>query len=267
MLEHPATGPIDVDISIGAGLVEIATTSADRATVEVTPYDDSAASRGAVEQTRVELTGESLVVHGPDTGGVWLFRRPPRLRIRADVPPGSRVHLRTASADLRADGTFGATRVDTASGDAYLREVGDLRLNTASGGVRVERIAGDATVRSASGDVAVTACLGTVSAATASGDIHVGEAEGQVRAKTASGRVRVGAAGGGSVEVDTASGDVSVGVRPGTRVWLDLNSLSGRTRSDLAESDEQQGQVALNVRLRSLSGDLLVTRATPTPAA
>jgi hypothetical protein len=270
MPEYPTHGPLDVEVSVGAGVVELSTADTDRATVEVTPYDDSSASRDAAEATQVSLTGDHLVIHAPDVGSGWLFRRSPRLRVRATVPTGSRLNTHIASADLRCDGDFGSSRLSTASGDMYLRScAGDLRAHSASGGVLVDRVTGDANLRSASGEITIGSAGGEVSASTASGDIEIGDAAGSVRARTASGDVRVGGARHGGVEVDTASGDALVGVVPGTRVWLDLSSLSGATRSDLAASDAgpaADGDVpaALTVRLRSLSGNVHVYRTPQT---
>lgn len=270
MPEYPTSGPLDVEISVGAGVVEVTTADTGRASVEVTPYDDSVASRDAAEATNVSLTGDHLVVQAPDVGTGWLFGRSPRLRVRATVPPGSRLNTHIASADLRCDGEFGSSRLGTASGDVYLRScAGDLRAQSASGDVLVDRVTGNTTLRSASGQVTIGSAGGDVSASTASGDIEIGDAAGSVRAKTASGDVRVGGARHGGVEVDTASGDALVGVVPGTRVWLDLSSLSGATRSDLNAADAGPtagGDVpaALNVRLRSLSGNLHVYRAPQT---
>jgi len=52
-------------------------------------------------------------------------------------------------------------------------------------------------------------------------------------------------------------------VHPGVRAELDLTSGSGRARSDLrVESAPPDDAVALHVRGRTGSGDVLVTRAT-----
>jgi hypothetical protein len=62
----------------------------------------------------------------------------------------------------------------------------------------------------------------------------------------------------------TASGDVSVGVAAGTGVWLDLNTASGSTTSDLAMGggpSEGVREAALEVRIRTASGDIDVHRA------
>lgn len=267
MPEYATSGPLDVDVSVAAGAVHIGTADTGTAVVEVAPYDDSPASRDLAENTQVSLDGGTLVIHAPDAGGGWLFRRAPRLRVRVTVPTGSRLNARVASAELRCDGEFGQARLDTASGDVYLRTcTGDLKVGSASGDLLVDRVDGDAALRSASGDITVGAAGRDVNAGTASGDVQIGDAAGSVRARTASGDVRVGGARHGGVEVDTASGDAQVGVVPGTRVWLDLSSLSGATRSDLTATDAGptaagDAPAALTVRLRSMSGNVHVYRA------
>ena len=64
----------------------------------------------------------------------------------------------------------------------------------------------------------------------------------------------------GRADVNTASGDVVVGVARDVGVYLDLASLSGSVTSQL-EDAEPGGDVTLEVRCRSLSGDIRIARA------
>jgi hypothetical protein len=86
---------------------------------------------------------------------------------------------------------------------------------------------------------------------------------------TASGHVRVGATRSGTVRVHSASGEVSVGVQRGTRVWLDLLTGSGQTRTDLAMSDAapKGTEPDLTIQVRTASGDIEVHRAAVPAAA
>ena len=48
----------------------------------------------------------------------------------------------------------------------------------------------------------------------------------------------------------------------GTGVWMDLNTMSGRSVSDLAAQDDPPAaQTGLELRVRAVSGDIHVHRA------
>jgi hypothetical protein len=60
---------------------------------------------------------------------------------------------------------------------------------------------------------------------------------------------------------------VQVGVRKGVAARLDLSSLSGKLRSELPVEDTAPGGGAgLDLRARTVSGNILVTAAAPAPA-
>jgi len=80
--------------------------------------------------------------------------------------------------------------------------------------------------------------------------------------KTASGQVSIDEARQGTIELDAASGDLRVGVRSGVVARLDLTTISGRVRSELPVEDSQPADGAsLEIRARTVSGDLLVSAA------
>ena len=68
------------------------------------------------------------------------------------------------------------------------------------------------------------------------------------------------AASGSRVEAKSTSGDIRVGVAPGIGVYLDLSTLSGTASSELDPAD-QSGGADMTLNCRTLSGDVLVTRA------
>jgi hypothetical protein len=63
----------------------------------------------------------------------------------------------------------------------------------------------------------------------------------------------------------TVSGDATVGVAPGLRIWLEVQTVSGRMRSELDDDgpDARNGTPQLTVVLQSVSGDLQLRRAVP----
>jgi hypothetical protein len=261
MQEFPVPGPVTLDLRLGSGACDIRAEQRDTATVTIEPYDNSDAAHEAARSTRVELSGDTLTVTAPEAGG-WLFRHSPRLRVSAVVPAGSRGRLRVASADVTCHGEWSDIKLNTASGDAYVEHVtGDITVNSASGDVRVGNVGGRLTVHTASGDISASRAGGPVEVKGATSDIEIDDLDGDLRTSTASGDVRVGAARRGTVSINSASGDVSIGVVSGTGVWLDLNTLAGRTRSDLdMAGDTPPGGHELTVQVRTISGDIDIHR-------
>jgi DUF4097 and DUF4098 domain-containing protein YvlB len=267
--EFAASGPVDASVRIGAGDLIVVAEPTQTVVVEVSPYDDSDASRSAAANTVVDFNRGRLRVEAPDGGTSWIFRRSARVRIEIRLPQDSRLRAHSGSADIRIDGRISAGELTTGSGDAHVGTAsGDLMIRTGSGDVRTDHVGGELKVSTGSGDVYVNAVAGAVSATTGSGDVAIDDAQGTVSAQTASGDVRLHTVRSGEVRVVTASGDVSVGVPAGTRVWLDLNTVSGSTSSNLEmSSTPPAGGAQVNLRLQTVSGDIAVTRvsAPPTP--
>lgn len=272
MPEFPTSGPITVDIRLAGGSVDLHAEPRDSALVEIEPYDSSDPAQEAADRARVDFSGDTLVIAAPEPSG-WLLRRSPRLRVTARVPTGSTGRLRVATADVTCHGDWAQLKLGTAAGDIYVEQVrGDLTVNTASGDVRAVQVGGRLTVKTASGDVSAQDVTGSVDVKSASGDVQLDDAGSDLSITTASGNAAVGAARQGTLRVNTVAGDVSVGVVSGTGVWLDLNTLSGKTRSDLTVTDGTgAGDGApshdLTVHIRTISGNIDVHRVTQPTAA
>jgi hypothetical protein len=90
-----------------------------------------------------------------------------------------------------------------------------------------------------------------------------------VTANTASGDIQLRAVAAGRIELHSVSGDMQVAVVPGIGVYLDLASTSGRVRSDLDPSDDDPGEsdTPVEIRCRTLSGDIRIVKATEVPAS
>jgi len=260
--EFASPGPVNADIRLAGGSLHVDAADHDVITVSVEPADGSNTSREAAEQTRVALEGRQLVVHVPHGKG-WVTFRWPKLDIRVTLPADSTLSLKSASADVTCAGGYADVVVHTASGDVSCDRIAkDAAVSTASGDVKLGTVGGDVRISSASGDVTVQHAGKDVEANSASGDIEIGRADGDVRAKTASGDVKVGLVHQGEVRVHTASGDVGIGVAAGTGVWLDLNTASGKTTSDLSMGggEPPAGGAALKIKARTASGDISLRR-------
>src|SRR5207253_4824702 len=103
------------------------------------------------------------------------------------------------------------------------------------------------------------------------GDLWIGDAGASVRANSVSGDQRIEAVVEGVVESHSVSGDIWIGVRRGSRVYVDANTISGATSSELELTDapaddasDDEGPL-LDVRVKTVSGDITIARA-PAPA-
>lgn len=110
--------------------------------------------------------------------------------------------------------------VQDGSGGAELRNVGRVRVQSGSGGVRIEHTSGDVSVRSGSGEASLTDVHGNVRASSGSGGVTVDGVTGSVEIEHAGsgsvslsnvrGSVHVGSIGSGSLDADGVGGDLTV---------------------------------------------------------
>lgn len=278
-LTFPVDGPVTLAVRLGSGDVEVTATESAEATVELTPVrPGDTRALDLIDESRVELRGDSLLVHVPAKQGAMRWRRTPPVRVKVTVPTGSAVNTEVGSADLRVDGGIGDLDVETGSGDITVASCADARIRSGSGDVRVGeshavtfksgsgdftagRCAGDVTAESGSGDVRVDALDGNARITTASGDVELGQPHRAVAVKTASGDVAITRASEGELTVSTASGDIGVGVLNGTATRLECASVTGRVRSQLEPSDAPADtERRLLVNARSVTGDISIHR-------
>ena len=187
---------------------------------------------------------------------------------RVRCPQGSGVSAKTKSADLVAHGVLGGLHVQTASGD-----------------VEADRVTGGVNVKSASGDMTVREVGDGVSVQTRSGDVDIEVVRGPststrrratcrsarpttTSTSTRSAATRTTARSCAGRSPRTASPATSRSrVRRGSKVFLDCNTVSGDTHSELELSgDVPAGDGPLvEIRAKTVSGDIRITRA-PAPS-
>ena len=181
-MEHTfeTPGPVELYVEIDRGDLSVTAVQTGQSSIRV---DGDQPERLIVEQSGDRL---SAVVERRS-----LFDFAPRLQVRATVPVGSRVLVKTGSADVATAGALAAVAVTTGSGDVEVAEAtGLVRAQTGSGDVRVGS-AGEVRVKSGSGDLAVGEAAGPCVVQSGSGDVEVGHAGGAATLKTASGHIRV----------------------------------------------------------------------------
>lgn len=242
-------GPVTLDIRIPAGDVEIETDDAGETAVELQARgrDTEELERDAEISMRPRGDGyEVRIEAGRGRGGIFGLRGG-EYRVRVAAPHGATVRANLASTDITGRGRYSEVDIKVASGDVEFEDVsGEAGINAASGDVKLDRV-GTAKVNSASGDV-------KIDQATEGADVN-----------TASGDVAIGSVVSGDVRLNSASGDIDVGIAKGSRLWVDAQTLSGDTSSELdlesgstIETDEGP---LVELKARSMSGDISVKRA------
>jgi len=222
-----------------------------------------------IDRLDLIVTRASLRLSVPDRR----LLRTPSFAITVTTPPDADVTVNGASCDAELRGRLRHVSMTSSSGDLAVEQCTELQARSATGDVRAGRVERSTDVANASGDVRVEEAHGTVDVRTASGDVVVGSAATDVTAKTASGDIRVDRAASGRVRLVTVTGDATVGVAPGLRLWLDVQSVTGRMQSELDDdgAEPTSGEVHLAVVLQSVSGDLRLRRAAgeapPPPSA
>ncbi|MGN9809385.1 DUF4097 family beta strand repeat-containing protein [Micromonospora sp. BQ11] len=209
--------PISAVLDIPAGRVQFI--AADRAdtTVEVLPAD---ASKGrdvkAAAQTTVGYGDGVLRIGAPAKNQI--FGGSGSVEVTVQLPAGSRVTVKAASAEFRAVGRFGDVAFDGAHGAVTLDEAESVRLTCLAGDVSVGRLNGSAEISTAQGDIRIAeAVRGTVVLRTQAGDVSVGAARGvsaSLDAGTTLGRIRntlmnTEGTAGLTIHATTAHGDIT----------------------------------------------------------
>jgi len=216
MQTFETTTPATAVVDLPAGRLTVVAAERADATVDVRPANPSK-SRDveAAERTTVDFTGGVLRVTTPvehralgSSGFV---------DVTLQLPTGSRLEAKAASAEVRGVGRLGEVVVETAHGDIKIDEAAAARLGTQAGSITVGRLTGSATLRTAKGDI------------------------------------RVDEATQGALELATQLGDVSVGAAAGVTASLDSGTALGRVRNALANTG---GDVALQIRATTAMGDI-----------
>jgi Putative adhesin len=245
----PTPGQVRLQVQIPGGDVDVQTGDVQETTVqlEVSGRDGEQLEQETRIESRPRGDGFEVVVEAPRGRGLGLFRRNGNYHLDVTVPHGAELSAELASADLRARGRYAETDVSVASGD-----------------VELERVEGEAKVDTASGDVEI-ASVQSAKLNSASGDVEIDEAAGDVQVNTASGDIELRRVIEGDVKLNSASGDIEVGIAKGSRLWVDAQSLSGDTSSELelesgAPVETDEGPL-IELRAVTMSGDISVRRA------
>jgi putative adhesin len=272
--------PITATIDVVVGDVRITAGAAGTTVVDVRPSDTgSDEDRKVAERTRVEHSGDSLLIKAPKLRS-WLPRsHGGSIDVTIELPAGSRVHAAGQLTDFHGTGELGDSTIKTGLGQIQLERAGAVNLKTGIGDITVGHVSGHADISAGSGEVRVQELAGSAVVKNSNGDSMIGEAHGDLRvnaangsiaievahaslvAKSSNGDVRVGDAVRGSVVLETRLGDLEVGIREGTAAYLDVRAAAGRVHNMLeaAEAPDRSGET-VEVRGRTSAGSIVVRR-------
>jgi Putative adhesin len=243
--------PLTVEVSIPSGDIDVETTDGEETSLTVDGDErmlEHVEVRHDGNRVSVTLRDKSKLGFSFSLGSIVFGNG--GLRVRARVPHGAGVKVKTASADSTVTG--------------HLRT---LDVNGVSGDVRVRgEIAEDATVRTVSGDVDLERVDGDVSVQTVSGDLRVRAVAGSVDTKSVSGDIRLEALTAGDARFSSVSGDIEIGIASGSLLDVDAGSTSGDLASEVPlatepPSGEEAAAPTVILRGRTVSGDVRVFRA------
>jgi hypothetical protein len=217
MQKFNTPAPIAAVLDIPAGRIRFI--AADRAdtTVEVLPADTSnGRDVKAAEQTTVEY-GDGVLRIEASPAKNRILGSSGSIEVTVQLPAGSRIEAKAASAELRGVGRLGDVAFEGAYRQIKIDEAASVRLTAIDGDVEVGRLNGPAEISTARGDIRITeAVRGTVVLRTQSGDISVGAAVGvsaALDAGTGYGRVSNALKNDGAAELDiratTSHGDIT----------------------------------------------------------
>ena len=257
----PTRGRLQLEMRIPAGSIRIKAEETTTTKLSISGERDTDDIRVVFDDARPDE--QRLTIEHKDRGR-RLGWRGNEIRVDLTVPIGTLVSCDTGSADLAITGRIGSLDFRTGSGDVRFDDVdGEVDVKVASGDLAGGNIGSRFSFISASGDARVRDVGGEVSGKSASGNFLVGTVSGSVQVSTVSGDVEIGSVASGSTSVRSVSGDVEIGVARGTRVYLDLGSMSGETASELDMSDAASvgGGAGLELQVGTVSGDVRVVRA------
>ncbi|MGW2841829.1 DUF4097 family beta strand repeat-containing protein [Streptomyces sp. NPDC001493] len=193
VISHVGTVNVTVDPTLTHTVITVSTSDIEgpladavrATTMKERPYKHLKCLTVSVPKTEGSTMTTGTAVSGFRNGTITVD-----VRLPSDM---SSLRLETTSADLTARGDLQLLEVNSLSGDIEARGVHTLRVNTASGYVRVDRVDARVDINSVSGDIEIGAYNGTEGRAnTVSGDIHVSAtpaAYGVLHANTVSGDI------------------------------------------------------------------------------
>lgn len=274
---YNVTGPIRLELTNAAGDVDIAGSADGKVHVhgEVRASGfgfDNPQKRldDTVSNPPIEQRGDTIRI-GKELSRMrnitiaYTIQVPHETDVNATVASGAQtirdvrgpVKVQAASGSIRVENIDRDAQLTSASGALSATDIGsDVRVSTASGSVTITNTKGDVRVTALSGVIRVSKPGGRVEADTASGEIEIQGAARDVKAHALSGQISVqGNPGADSYwELKTASGSVQLNVPASANLHLSAEATSGNIRTDIPIVIEEQSRHSLRAHMGSGGG-------------
>ncbi|MFC1401869.1 MULTISPECIES: DUF4097 family beta strand repeat-containing protein [Streptacidiphilus] len=216
-LRFTTPAPVSVHLDIPAGQLRLTAADLAQTLVAVLPAD-AAEPRDvkAAERTTVEFAEGVLRIQGPKEKKNQLLGPTGSVVVTVQLPTGSGVEAKAASAELHSTGQLDFVAFDGALGTIELDACATLRVTSAAGDVTVGRLGGDAHISTGEGDI------------------------------------RIGEAAAGALVLRTQSGSIAVNAAPGVSATMNAGTTLGRIDNAL----RFDGVAALTIHATTLHGDI-----------
>ncbi len=210
------SGPVDLDISTGAGYIRVRAGGSSVVRVHGLIRARDGGGRSGEEKVRylesnppIEQTGNTLRVGRIENHE---YARNVSISFELEVPTETRLKGNTGSGDLTVEGITGPVDASTGSGSISASNIeGRVKADTGSGKVELDSINGGASADTGSGDIRGGRIAGSFKADTGSGSIHLDQvAPGDVEADAGSGDIELNGVRG-ALKASTGSGRITVG--------------------------------------------------------
>ena len=178
MQQFATPAPITAVLAVPAGRIQVTAADQADATVEIRPADP-AKGRDVKLAARVTAAYSDGVLRVTAPAANRVLGSSGAVEVTVQLPAGSAVQAKAASAQFTTEGPLGEVTFDSAQGTVRVEQAATARLTVVDGDITVGRMGGDAQVRTARGDIRITeATRGTLTLRTETGAITVGAAAG-----------------------------------------------------------------------------------------
>jgi Putative adhesin len=209
--------PITAILAVPAGRIQVTAAAQADATVEIRPADP-AKGRDVKLAARVTAAYSDGVLRVTAPAANRVLGSSGAVEVTVQLPAGSAVQAKAASAQFTTEGPLGEVTFDSAQGTVRVEQAATARLTVVDGDITVGRLGGGAEIRTVKGDIQITeATHGMVLLRTETGTITVGAAAGvsaTLDAGTTLGRIRnalkhTGGTPGLNIHATTTVGDIT----------------------------------------------------------
>ncbi len=178
-----SAGPVEVDVDIAVGHVEIIASDRDDVVVDVLPSVTGRSGDVALaEAAEVSFDAGRLRVRLPQRR--TLLGKEDSADVRVQVPTGSAAEVGNAFGSVVTRGALGTTTVRAKFGSVTLETTGDLSVDSRHGSVEVERVRGRLDVVAGHGQVRVGQVDGDAVLRGSHGVLELGTVRGTVDVTT-----------------------------------------------------------------------------------